>query len=89
MSTLELVRAEQLEEQADNTPTWLILRQEIRDRLIQLKKLTALGITGGLEDSLEELNRKVALYNSLVPSPHLQKKELTKDTFVAQLDLWQ
>lgn len=88
MSTIELVRAERVEEQADNGQTWLILQQEVRDRLIQLQKLTALGITGGLEDSLEEVNRKVALFNSLVPS-HMQKKELTKETFIAQLEMWQ
>lgn len=89
LSTIELVRAEKVEEQADNTQPWLTLQQEIRDRLIQLKKLTALGVTGGLEESLEEVNRKVAKYNELVPSSQMQKTELTRDTFVAQLSFWE
>jgi hypothetical protein len=68
---------------------WVLLQQEIRDRLIQLKKLTTLGVTGGLEESLAEVNRKVVRYNELVPAASLQKSTLSKDTFVAQLHTWE
>ena len=89
MGTMELVKADKLEDEAIDTEPWLSLQQEIRDRLIQLKKLTALGVVGGLEESLEEVNRKVAKYNELVPSTHLQKAELKRETFVSQLTMWE
>lgn len=86
---MELVKADELRNPTGETQPWLSLQQEIRDRLIQLKKLTALGIYGGLEESLEEVNRKVAKYNELVPSPQMRKAELRKETFVSQLSAWE
>ncbi|MCI3922328.1 hypothetical protein MO973_19030 [Paenibacillus sp. TRM 82003] len=70
-------------------PRWLSLQHEVHDRLVQLKKLTALGVTGGLDDSLEELNRKIVRYNELVPAPVLQKAKLTRDNFISQLTKWE
>lgn len=73
---------------ANASTTWQSLQHEILDRLVQLKKLTALGVTGGLTDSLEELNRKVSRYNELVPSPELRKPKLTRDNFIDELGKW-
>src|SRR5690606_1637649 len=57
-----------VQEREQTEPAWLTLQEEIRDRLIQLKKLTELGVTGGLEDSLAEVNRKIERYNDLAPA---------------------
>lgn len=77
-----------LRENEPKLPEWMMLQQEIRNRLIQLRKLTELGVTGGLDESLDEVNRKVAAYNALVPTPHLRRAELTRQTFMDQLDHW-
>jgi hypothetical protein len=100
VNTAELYRVRQTEDthyresrpQQQNVvplPTWNSLEQEIHDRLIQLKKLTLLGVTGGLQDSLEQLNKKVVKYNELVPAPSLQKPMLTKETFLNHLQYWE
>lgn len=93
MSTAErTVIAQEVEEnlnQEHAESTWLILQEEIRDRLIQLKKLTALGVIGGLDDSLAEVNRKIEKYNELVPAPLLRKPEVTRAAFIAQLPEWE
>jgi hypothetical protein len=82
-------RLEALKKFGSVLPEWLQLQQEIRDRLIQLQKLTALGVTGGLDDSLAEVNRKVIRYNELVPNKGLQKEKLSKDTFAQHIHTWE
>ena len=68
-------------------PEWIALQEEIYTRLNQLKQLTELGVTGGLDDSLDEVNRKVERYNELVPAV-LMKPKVTRESFVSQLPLW-
>ena len=64
------------------------LRQEIRIRLVQLKKLTELGITGGLGDSLEHVNRKIRRFNELAPDEP-QALPVTEENFVSQIRRWE
>lgn len=65
-----------------------MLRQEIRNRLVQLKKLTELGITGGLGDALEHVNRKIRRYNELAPEGP-QSLPVSAETFVSQIRSWE
>lgn len=83
--------AEQAVRGADSAgapPEWMMLQQEIHNRLVQLKKLTELGVTGGLDDSLEELNRKIEAYNDLIPTTMLQKPKVSRDNFAGQMNVW-
>lgn len=65
-----------------------LLRQDIRNRLVQLKKLTELGVTGGLSESLEDVNRKIERYNELSEAAP-PASMVTKDTFVAHISNWE
>jgi len=64
------------------------LKQDIRNRLVQLKKLTELGVTGGLADSLDDVNRKIERYNELVPESQ-RRHGVTCESFVAQIAAWE
>ncbi|HZG87646.1 hypothetical protein [Paenibacillus sp.] len=68
---------------------WLALRGEIRNRLVQLKKLTELGVLGGLDDSLEEVNRKIEKYNEIAPGALGRKAAVTRDTFIDHIRFWE
>jgi len=64
------------------------LKEDILSRLVQLKKLTELGVTGGLSDSLEDVNRKIERYNELVPDAQ-RRPIVSCETFVAQIVNWE
>ncbi|TLS50238.1 hypothetical protein FE782_21470 [Paenibacillus antri] len=65
-----------------------MLKQDVHTRLVQLRKLTELGVTGGLSDSLDDVNRKIERYNELVPDS--QRRQIVScETFVAQIDSWE
>jgi len=65
-----------------------MLRQDVHNRLVQLKKLTELGVTGGLEESLEDVNRKIERYNEIAPAASPVGK-VTRATFIANIALWE
>ncbi len=64
------------------------LKQDIRNRLVQLKKLTELGVTGGLADSLDDVNRKIERYNELVPDSQ-RRGCVACESFVSQIEAWE
>ncbi|QHW29695.1 DUF1992 domain-containing protein [Paenibacillus rhizovicinus] len=71
--------------EANFLPAWLILQHEIRD---QLQGLLETGSSVSLESALEDLNKKIAKYNQMVPNPMLQKWKLNGENMRQQFERW-
>ncbi|REE67584.1 uncharacterized protein DUF1992 [Paenibacillus taihuensis] len=66
-------------------PPWLTLQHEIRD---QLQRLLETGSAAISESELGDINEKINKYNSMVPSPVLQKWKLTRENWRQQIERW-
>ncbi|WP_165822424.1 DUF1992 domain-containing protein [Paenibacillus montanisoli] len=71
--------------EANFLPAWLTLQHEIHDQLQRLLETDSAGIS---DSTLEEINAKITKYNSMVPSPILQKWKLTRENMRQQFERW-
>ncbi|WP_259392007.1 DUF1992 domain-containing protein [Paenibacillus thiaminolyticus] len=70
-------------------PSWLELQKKIRSQLEQLlHQMEELG-SEPVDQALEELNRSIRTYNSMVPNALLQKGIGTKENNRAQWMKWE
>ncbi|WP_164545635.1 DnaJ family domain-containing protein [Paenibacillus albus] len=70
--------------EANFLPAWLTLQHEIRD---QLEKLLETDSTVS-DPALIEINERITKYNSMVPSPMLQKWKVTHANMRQQFERW-
>lgn len=70
-------------------PSWLELQKKIRNQLEQLlRQMEELG-NEPEDQAIEELNRSIRTYNSMVPNALLQKGTITKENMRAQWTKWE
>lgn len=70
-------------------PSWLELQKKIRNQLAQmLRQMEELG-TEPEDQAIDELNRSIRTYNSMVPNALLQKGTITKENMRAQWMKWE
>jgi hypothetical protein len=72
---------------ANVLPDWLMLQHEIRDQLQALLSV-ANPDAKQVERELDDMNKKIKKYNTLVPSVVLQKRKLTKEDMHKQYNQW-
>ncbi|MEK3798221.1 DnaJ family domain-containing protein [Peribacillus sp. FSL H8-0477] len=74
--------------QAGYLPPWIKLQQDIRKLVLQTVTLKSSNeFEGDLEPYINELNEKVAKYNSICPS-RLQRGLFTEELLEQQYDHW-
>lgn len=73
--------------QAGYLPPWIKLQQDIRKLVSQAVTLKSSNVDGNLETYINEINEKVAKYNSICPS-HLQRVLVTEELLEQQYDRW-
>jgi hypothetical protein len=73
---------------ANILPDWLILQHEVRDAIQAL--IIRMDFQAEYEPDVEitEINKKIKKYNTLVPTPILQKGHLSKESIVDQFTRW-
>lgn len=73
--------------QAGYLPPWIKLQQDIRKLVSQAVTLKSSNVDGNLQSYINEINEKVAKYNSICPS-HLQRVLVTEELLEQQYDRW-
>jgi hypothetical protein len=73
---------------ANMLPDWLTLQHEIRDAIQALIIRMDSQAVYEPDDEIKEINKKIKKYNTLVPTPILQKGHLSKESIVDQLTRW-
>jgi hypothetical protein len=69
-------------------PDWLTLQHEIRDAIQALIILMDSQAAYEPDVEIKEINKKIKKYNTLVPTPILQKGHLSKESVVDQFKKW-
>ncbi|TJY41081.1 DUF1992 domain-containing protein [Cohnella pontilimi] len=72
---------------ANVLPDWLMLQHEIRDQMQALLNATHPDAKQ-VERELDDINRKIKKYNTMVPSVVLQKRKITKEDMHKLFHLW-
>lgn len=71
-------------------PPWLELQHEIRDDIrALLRRHDPENETSAIQNELAAINKKIARYNTLVPTPVLQKGRLHADSIKRQAGTWE
>jgi hypothetical protein len=73
---------------ANMLPDWLTLQHEIRDAIQALIIRMDSQAVYEPDDEIKEINKKIKKYNTLVPTPILQKGHLSKESIVDQFTRW-
>jgi hypothetical protein len=73
---------------ANMLPDWLTLQHEIRDAIQALIIRMDSQAAYEPDDEIKEINKKIKKYNTLVPTPILQKGHLSKESIVDQFTRW-
>ncbi|QGQ99456.1 DUF1992 domain-containing protein [Paenibacillus psychroresistens] len=73
---------------ANILPVWLDLQHEIRDAIQSLINRLNNQAEYNPDDDMDQINKKIKKYNSLVPLPILQKGHLSKESVAEQLERW-
>jgi hypothetical protein len=73
---------------ANILPDWLLLQHEVRDAIQALLGRMNSQAGYGPDDEITEINKKIKKYNTLVPTPILQKGHLSKEFVANQLMRW-
>jgi hypothetical protein len=73
---------------ANMLPDWLTLQHEVRDAIQVLIKQMDADPEVDPDNEIKEINKKIKKYNTLVPTPILQKGHLSKESIVDQLTRW-
>ncbi|MEF3305933.1 J-domain-containing protein [Paenibacillus sp. GYB003] len=76
---------------ANYLPPWLELQHEIRDDIRALLRHCdeASDDPGSIQTKLDAINKKIARYNTIVPTPVLQKGRLHADSVRRQANSWE
>jgi hypothetical protein len=73
---------------ANMLPDWLTLQHEVRDAIQVLIKQMDADPEVDPDNEIKDINKKIKKYNTLVPTPILQKGHLSKESIVDQLTRW-
>jgi hypothetical protein len=74
---------------ANFLPDWLTLQHEVRDAILILINRMEAQADYDPDQEINEINTRIKKYNTLVPTPILQKGHLSKESVVQQLMRWE